>query len=227
MRVLCCALGSIALLLCAIDSEATPVSYSFTGTIDAQIGASAPAVGSAISGSVTYDPEAPLSFLGGNFSDWSPASAASLTAIVGGTPYSATPPAIDEFIIHDVPVAIPNIPLGGYDELEIAAGSPTLTLLFLDDTATVFSIFNALPTSLSLADFRYFDLEVVGSTIGDVLGRPRSTTSVVDTTAVPEPGTVGLLGSGLAGGLSAEGGARSQRPCKFPRRREVDQFMEG
>ena len=129
MRFWCCALGSIALLLCASDSEATPVSYSFTGTIDSQTGASAPAVGSAISGSVTYDPDAPLLFLGGNFSDWSPASAASLTAVVGGTPYSATPPAIDEYIVHKVPVVYPNIPAGQYDDLAIAAGSPTLTLL--------------------------------------------------------------------------------------------------
>ena len=153
MRFWCCALGSITLLLCASDSEATPVSFSFTGTIDTQTGASAPAVGSAISGSVTYDPDAPLLFLGGNFSDWSPASAASLTAVVGGTPYSATPPAIDECIFHNVPVLFPNIPLGAYDDLVIAAGSPTLTFYFFDDTASVLSTFNALPASLSLADF--------------------------------------------------------------------------
>ena len=117
--------------------------------IDTQTGASAPALGSAISGSVTYDPDAALLFLGGSFSDWSPASAASLTAVVGGTPYSATPPVIDEYIVHSVPVLYPNIPLATYDDLAIAAASPTLTLYFLDDTASVFSTFNALPASLS------------------------------------------------------------------------------
>lgn len=201
MRFWCCALGSIALLLCAIDSEATPVSYSFTGTIDSQTGASAPAVGSAISGSVTYDPDAPLLFLGGNFSDWSPASAASLTAVVGGTPYSATPPAIDEYIVHNVAVGYPNIPGGQYDDIAIAAGSPTLTLYFLDNTASAFSTFNALPASLSLADFQYFDLWVAGSTAGDSsFGLVQLTPA--DTTAVPEPGTVGLIGIGLAGGFA-------------------------
>jgi PEP-CTERM motif len=201
MRFWCCALGSIALLLCAIDSEATPVSYSFTGTIDSQTGASAPAVGSAISGTVTYDPDAPLLFLGGNFSDWSPASAASLTAVVGGTPYSATPPAIDEYVVHNVPVGYPNIPAGQYDDLAIAAGSPTLTLYFLDDTASAFSTFNALPASLSLADFQYFDLWVAGSTVGESsFGLVQLTP--VETTAVPEPGTVALVGIGLAGGFA-------------------------
>ncbi len=157
-------------------------------------------MGSAISGSVSYDPDAPLLFLGGNFSDWSPASAASLTAVVGGTPYSATP-AIDEYIVHNVPVGYPNIPAGQYDELAIAAGSPTLTFYFLDNTASAFSTFNALPASLSLADFQYFNLWVAGSTVGDSsFGLVQLTPA--DTTAVPEPGTLGLIGIGLAGGVA-------------------------
>lgn len=180
-RMLFALLAAAGAVPLAAPAQAALVTVNFSGTVTSTV---APyAAGTAYSGSFSYDSDASPLGVGGNFAFYRGISA---SFTIGGDTVTDSAPAVgvDEFGGFDVNLnnATGTGPFNGFSVFLQFRNSADPSIIGLSLPA-------AFPTDFSGSVVRYF--------INDIppdLGPISSYAQVV-----PEPGTIGLLGAGIAG----------------------------
>ncbi len=202
-------LGFVALLTIgmATQAEASPITFAFTGTmtfVDSALGPTITA-GAEMSGSFTFESSTPDDQSFGLIGAY-PNAISSLSLTMGDYSLTVTNPVSQ--------ITVNQLSEHRYDVVTLLDGAPPINqrtptqfvLSLQDTTGTAFSS-DALPTAL---DLNAFDLRFISINFSGFGGGcqifclpPRvdadvTTLQVVPSAAVPEPGTLTLVGVGLA-----------------------------